>query len=95
MIETINGREMVVHEGEHVQIHRLLMVAEEGIEEVKDKAVHHRNHFSWDNRPDNLVLMDPGEHSRLHSRQKSDVRMGRKARTVEEHLELRRQYLGE
>lgn len=51
----------------NIQIHRLVAVANEGIEAVRDKVVHHKNGIPWDNRPGNLVLMDGSEHKRLHA----------------------------
>lgn len=52
---------------EFVPIHRLLAVAEYGIDAVKDKVVHHKNKIKWDNRPQNIELMDAAEHSRHHA----------------------------
>lgn len=49
-----------------VRVHRLQAVAEYGFDAVKDKVVHHRNGFKWDNRPDNLELMTATEHSKHH-----------------------------
>lgn len=50
----------------HVYVHRLMMVAEHGFDEVCDKHVHHRNGIEWDNRFDNLELVTNEEHRRHH-----------------------------
>lgn len=55
---------------EIVYLHRLLMVAEHGVEAVSGNHVHHINGVSWDNRPSNLELMVPGEHSLEHHEQR-------------------------
>jgi hypothetical protein len=47
-------------------VHRLLAVAEFGIEEVKDMDVHHKNGIRWDNRPENIELMSKAEHTSMH-----------------------------
>ena len=47
-------------------VHRLLAVAEYGIEQVKGKDVHHKNGIPWDNRPENIELLDHSEHTKLH-----------------------------
>jgi len=52
-------------EGE-VRLHRLLAVALYGFEAVAGRQVHHANRIPWDNRPENLRLLTPSEHSRLH-----------------------------
>lgn len=49
-----------------VLVHRLLMVAEHGIDTVKGQVVHHEDRIPWDNRPDNLELTDPVTHPGLH-----------------------------
>lgn len=52
----------------HVYVHRLVAVAEYGFDEVADSHIHHKNEIRWDNRPQNLEPMDPGEHSSHHNR---------------------------
>ena len=49
-----------------VKVHRLLAVAEYGIETLRDKVVHHKNGVPWDNRVENIELMTASEHSALH-----------------------------
>jgi len=50
-----------------VLLHRLLAVAEYGLDELTDRQVHHENHIPWDNRPDNIEIMTATEHGKLHS----------------------------
>jgi DNA-directed RNA polymerase specialized sigma24 family protein len=54
--------------GEHQTFshHRLLAVAEHGFNAVSDNVVHHENGIPWDNRPDNLTVMDQSNHVREH-----------------------------
>lgn len=52
----------------HVNVHRLMMVAEHGFDEVCGKHVHHKNDIPWDNRYDNLELLTMGEHSSITHR---------------------------
>jgi len=54
---------------DHVFVHRLIAVAEYGIDAVKGKEVHHKNGIKWDNRPDNLELLTSSEHTKLHHEQ--------------------------
>lgn len=49
-----------------VPVHRVVAIAEYGPEAVQDKVVHHKNEIPWDNRPENITLMDRDEHSRHH-----------------------------
>lgn len=52
----------------HVYVHRLVAVAEYGFDAVADSHVHHKNEIRWDNRPENLEPMPPGQHSAHHHR---------------------------
>ncbi|MFB6205744.1 MAG: HNH endonuclease [Haloglomus sp.] len=61
------GYELIWHDDHCVRHHRLLAVAEHGIDAVADSEVHHRSGVHWDNRPDNLELVAPDEHGRIHS----------------------------
>jgi hypothetical protein len=61
--------------GDSIPVHRLLAVAEYGIEAVKDNHVHHINGCKWDNRPDNIELVDASEHIKLHQ-EKGEVPVG-------------------
>lgn len=54
-----------------VYVHRLVAVAEYGIEAVAGGHVHHRNGLRWDNRPENLQPLDgAAAHRREHARPK-------------------------
>lgn len=54
-------------EVKRVQHHRLLMVAEHGLDAVSGNVVHHINGIEWDNRPDNLEILTDEEHKQHHS----------------------------
>lgn len=43
----------------------LSMPISECLQEMSGSDVHHENGIKWDNRPDNLTLLDHGEHARL------------------------------
>lgn len=61
------ARTKIDGEQKSVQIHRLVAVAEYGLEAVNDSVVHHKNRIPWDNRPGNLVVMEWGEHGEHHA----------------------------
>jgi hypothetical protein len=52
--------------GAYIYHHRLLAVAEWGLDAVRDMDVHHKNSIPWDNRPDNLELLTKAEHAQEH-----------------------------
>lgn len=62
-----------------VPIHRLVAVAYEGVETVKDKHVHHKNHIPWDNRPENLEVMSVSDHRSYHAKERGLSEMGAEA----------------
>jgi hypothetical protein len=64
-----------VHRG--MKVHRLLAIAEHGIGAVKDKVVHHENGIKWDNRPENIEVMDETEHLRQHYEEREIDENGR------------------
>lgn len=53
-----------------VKIHRLMAVAKFGFEKVKNNVVHHKNGIKWDNRFENLELMNHGEHTKHHNEER-------------------------
>lgn len=57
------------YKGEHyvVSVHRLLAVSEYGLDAIRDKVVHHRNWIPWDNRAENIELVDRSEHMKIHA----------------------------
>ena len=55
-------------EKEIVSVHRLLAVAEYGLDAVVGKDVHHENGIPWDNRPENITPMSRREHTAHHHR---------------------------
>ncbi len=56
-----------------IRVHRLVAVAEYGLNEIDGKHVHHKNGIPWDNRPGNLEPLTPSEHHRLHNYRPEDV----------------------
>jgi len=55
-----------------VMVHQLLAIAE-GADPAKifsngDYHVHHKNNIPWDNRPENIELLEAGEHQDVHAR---------------------------
>ena len=55
-----------------VYIHRLVAVAEHGIEAVEGNVVHHKNNHRCDNRRENLEIMSYSEHA-THHHEREDI----------------------
>ena len=60
------GREDGERVTDNFHVHRLLAIAEYGIDAVVDKSVHHKNEIPCDNRPENLELLTRSEHRSEH-----------------------------
>lgn len=60
------ARSMTNGKVESVSIHRLLAVSEYGFDDIKGKDVHHKNGIKWDNRLENITVLDESKHKRLH-----------------------------
>jgi hypothetical protein len=54
-------------------VHRLLAIAEHGTDAVAGQHVHHKNGIPFDNRPENLELLSPSEHSKRHTEPRIDT----------------------
>lgn len=59
-------------ENEKVRVHRLQIVAYEGMGAVDGMHVHHKSGHGLDNRPENLEVMTPAEHSRMHQLERNE-----------------------
>ena len=57
-----NGRQRCVG------VSRLLAVCEHGLDSLDGSHVHHKNGLCWDNRPENIEVVDEGEHISMHNR---------------------------
>lgn len=64
--------EAIICDGEWFQHHRLLAIAKYGFDEVCDKHVHHKNNIPWDNRLENIEVLSPSEHVKLHQSDEYD-----------------------
>jgi len=66
----VNGYEVSscsLEQSDSIGIHRLVAIAEYGIEAVAHAHVHHINSIPWDNRPTNLTPLSDKEHRRRES----------------------------
>ena len=53
-------------DGQHYALHRLIAIANYGVNEVCDNVVHHKNGVIIDNRPENLEPMSRAAHTSFH-----------------------------
>lgn len=62
-----------------ISVHRLVAVAEYGVSILKedDLVVHHKNGVKWDNRPQNLEIMEESEHLSKHAMERERTRDSR------------------
>ncbi len=69
-----DGYDCWIVDGHTVRVHRLVAVAEWGVETVANaEAIHHRNTHKWDNRPTNLLPCETrAKHAREHHRPRAD-----------------------
>ena len=59
-------------EGGQIFIHRLLAISKYGFENVSGKQVHHANNVPWDNREENIQLINIDNHAMKHFDEHSD-----------------------
>lgn len=59
-------------ETKRFRVHRLLAIAEYGVDAVENMTVHHKNGIKWDNRPENIELLSNEEHSKLHAEEQRE-----------------------
>lgn len=62
------GYERVACEKKTILHHRLLAAAYWGLDAIRGMHVHHINHIPWDNRKENMDLIDPSTHSSMHGK---------------------------
>jgi len=63
-------RHMIDGERHMARVHRLIAVAEHGVGAVSGNVVHHKNGVPWDNRPENLEVMDERTHLQEHYKER-------------------------
>ena len=56
------GYEVLASSTDQIYHHRLLMVALTGLTDLSDYHIHHINGLKWDNRPENIEIVDRESH---------------------------------
>jgi hypothetical protein len=77
-------------QGRRIPEHRYVMEQQLGRLLTTREHVHHLNHIRDDNRPENLVVVDVGDHGRLHLGRCAGALNGRAVLTNEAVQEMRR-----
>ena len=64
-------------------VYEHIVIAEQAIGRftTKNEVVHHKNGIRWDNRPENLEVMDKHDHSKLNGQRPEDIGPGGESRT--------------
>lgn len=57
------GYERIWDGNEYVRLHRLLAAVDCPLSELRGKDIHHENDIPWDNRPENITVLDHETHS--------------------------------
>ncbi len=57
----------------YVYEHRIIAEQIVGRRLAKDEIVHHKNGRRWDNRPENLEVMNKVEHAKMHGQREEDL----------------------
>lgn len=66
------GYEVLASSTDQMYHHRLLMVAITGLTDLSGYHIHHINGVKWDNRPENIEIVDRETHLR-NAREKADT----------------------
>lgn len=71
---TVNksGYRLINHDGKQRLEHRVVMEQVMGRKLNLNESVHHINGNKLDNRPENLEIIDPVSHSKLHAKERSE-----------------------
>ena len=75
--------------------HRLLAIHKYGFDAVCGKVVHHKNGIPWDNRTENIKILERDQHSRLHALENLELGiLSPGVITKKECAKLRQEYEG-
>lgn len=57
----------------YVLLHRLIKLADTSMDDLDGMIVHHKNNIPFDNRPENLEIMTPEEHTKHHEQKRREM----------------------